>query len=435
MVLDVPTTFTTREGDAYVPINYDLDFHGPVLLREALGSSLNVVAVKVLQHIGVRELISLAHKVGITTLQDTPHYGLALTLGGGEVRLLELTAAYAAFANGGLRVEPSAILRVESPDGQVLWTRLGGEKDRVLDERVAYLITDILADDSARIPAFGEGGPLALSRPAAAKTGTTTDWRDNWTVGYTPQLVAGVWVGNADNSPMVNVSGIHGAAPIWHQLMEEALKGEPIRAFSRPPGLVSMEICADSGTLPNPHCPHHRREWFIAGSEPTETCTMHRLVRVDSRSGELATEHTPPACTAEKVGIFLPPEASEWVRDQECTSDAVFVITLSAGPEGSTRTEGPGITITHPAPNAAYRLSPNVPLASQRIEVSAQPSAIDDLVQVKLYADGQLLAAPREPPYAVLWQLVPGEHSFHAEATNSAGQVWSSAVVRVTVVQ
>jgi len=433
MVLDVPTTFTTREGHPYVPINYDLAFHGPVLLREALGSSLNVVAVKVLERIGVRELISLAHELGITTLQDTSHYGLALTLGGGEVRLVELTAAYATLANGGLRVEPRTILRVENVSGQVLWTQQPVEKQRVLDQRVAYLVTDILADDSARIPAFGEDSPLALSRPAAAKTGTTTDWRDNWTVGYTPQLVSGVWVGNADNSPMVSVSGIHGAAPMWHQFMEEALKGEPVRTFTRPPGLVSAEICADSGMLPGPHCPHRRREWFIAGSEPRETCTMHRLVLVDHRSGEIATDRTPAQHIVQETGVFLPPEASEWVREHESVTDALYIVGGSVISEGSSSATEPRITMTHPAPNTVYRLVPNVPLDSQRVEVSACPSDIQQLVQVRLYADGHLIGTLSESPYTVLWQLVTGEHSFHAEATDASGRIWSSLPVRIVV--
>ncbi len=435
MLLDVRTTFITREGDPYVPANYDGTFRGPVLLRQALASSLNVVTAQVLQHIGIEELISLAQKLGVTTLQDSQRYGLALTLGGGEMRLLELTAAYAAFANGGLRVEPCALLRVESADGKVLWTHQATKGQRVLDERVAYLVTDVLADDSARIPAFGEGGALALSRPAAAKTGTTTDWRDNWTVGYTPDLVVGVWVGNADNSPMVNVSGISGAAPIWHSLMEEALKGKPVRVFTEPPGMVHVEICAESGMLPNLYCPHRRRELFIAGSEPKETCTMHRLVRVDTRSGELATADTPSQYIVEEVGIFLPPEASQWVHEQESASSARFVIAASAEPEGSDSAARPRITLTSPDPNTTYRLVPNVPGANQRIDVRAQPLAANDLVQVHLYVDGQLLATLDEPPYAVLWQLLPGKHSFHAEATDSSGHRWSSPAVHIMVVQ
>jgi membrane carboxypeptidase/penicillin-binding protein len=431
MLLDVCTAFTTKEGNPYTPLNYDGAFHGPVLLRQALGSSLNIVAVKVLQHAGIEELLSLAHQMGITTLQDTLRYGLSLTLGGGEVRLLELAAAYAAFANGGLRVDPCPILRVESADGQVLWTRHAVDKQRVVEERVAYLITDILGDDSARIAAFGEGSDLALSRPSAAKTGTTTDWRDNWTIGYTPQLVAGVWVGNADNSPMVNVSGIHGAAPIWHQFMEEALKGKPPLAFRQPSGLVSVEICADSGMLPGHYCPHRRREWFIAGSEPKEGCTMHRLVLLDRRDRELATEHTPPEHVVEELGVFLPPEASEWVNTQQGRSDALLVI---VGP-GASQGEGQCISLSSPAPNSTYRLASDLPASSQRIEIRAQLNAPSSTIKVMIFVNGSLLSAFDKPPYRVLWQLSPGKHHFEAEATDGAGNTWSSPAVEVTVLK
>jgi 1A family penicillin-binding protein len=435
MLLDVRTTFFTRESDAYVPVNYDQRFHGPVLLREALGSSLNVIAVKVLQHVGIESVVSLAQKLGMTTLRDPQRYGLALTLGGGEVRLVELAAAYGAFATGGLRVEPRAILRVEGADGKVLWEEQVAPGPRVLDERVAYWITDILSDDSARIPAFGEGSPLALSGPAAAKTGTTTDWRDNWTVGYTPDLVIGVWVGNADNSPMVDVSGIDGAAPIWRSVMEEALKGKPGRAFTQPPGMVQVEVCADSGTMPNAYCPHRRREWFIAGREPGNVCNMHRLMRVDRRSGKLASVDTPPQQVTEKVGVFLPPEASEWAHEQESASSIQFIITTPGGQVGTSPQIQPGIVLTHPDHNTTYRLVRTVPADTQRIEVRALPLVLDQVLKVRLYVDEDLLAAFDRPPYSVLWQLAAGEHTFRAEAMDRSGQIWSSQAVHITVLE
>ncbi len=314
MLLDIPAVFTTQEGDPFVPVNYDHSYHGPVLLREALGSSLNVVAVRVLEHIGVDELVSLCHKLGMTTLQDPERNDLALTLGGGEVRLLELTAAYAALATGGLRVAPRAILRVEKADG-VIWKPDAPIAERILRDYVAYWISDVLADDSARITAFGETSALALTRPAAVKTGTTTDWRDNWTVGYTPQLVVGVWVGNADNSPMINVSGVSGAAPIWNEFMEQALRGKPVEPFLPPAGMIQVEVCADSGLLPSPDCPHRVLEWFAVGREPQTVCTMHRHVLIDKRSGELATATTPPEYVVEQAEMLLPPEAALWVRE------------------------------------------------------------------------------------------------------------------------
>ncbi|MCJ7736208.1 MAG: transglycosylase domain-containing protein, partial [Anaerolineae bacterium] len=191
MMVDVRTSFVTREGDPYVPRNYDRQWHGPVLLRQALASSYNLIATKVLDHVGIETMTGLARSMGITTFDDADRIGLAITLGGSEVRLLELTSAYGAFANGGMQVEPMMISRVADVDGHVLKAWDGGPGARVMDERTAYLISDILSDNMARAPAFGEGSALRLSRPSAAKTGTTTDWRDNWTIGYTPDLVVG----------------------------------------------------------------------------------------------------------------------------------------------------------------------------------------------------------------------------------------------------
>ncbi|MGC9333520.1 MAG: penicillin-binding transpeptidase domain-containing protein, partial [Anaerolineae bacterium] len=316
MMLDVRTSFLTGEGTAYVPINYDLQFRGPVLLREALASSYNLVAVKVLDAAGVEAMKSLARRLGISTLDGLENLGLAVTLGGGEVRLLEETSAYAAFANGGHAIRPVAIRRVEDEEGHPLWSPEPGVGAQVLSEQVAYLITDILSDDEARIPSFGEGSALELGRPAAVKTGTTTDYRDNWTVGYTPDLVAGVWVGNADNEPMLGISGISGAAPIWHDFMEMALRGQPVQPFQRPEGLVEVEVCALSGLLPGPDCPHRVQEIFVAGTAPTAVCTMHQRVAIDRATGLQASPHTPADQIVERVYTILPTEAQDWAREQ-----------------------------------------------------------------------------------------------------------------------
>lgn len=435
MLLDVPTTFVTREGLPYVPGNYDRSFRGPVLLREALGSSLNVVAVRVLEHIGPERLVALARKAGITTLDNQDAFGLALTLGGGEVRLLDLTATYATLANAGRSLPPRTILRVESAAGELLWAAPPPAAQPVIDERVAFLVTDILADNAARIPAFGESSPLVLTRPAAAKTGTTTDWRDNWTVGYTPDLVVGVWVGNSDNSPMGNVSGIQGAAPIWHELMEEALKGRPVRRFVRPEGLVSAEICAESGKLPGTYCERRQREWFIAGTAPRDTCTMHRLDDLDARTGELATADTPAEYRVQRVMTYLPPEATQWAVEQRRAYGApYFVDGMSPGAGTTTGAGQPRVRVAHPAPNATYRLSPSVPADAQRIEVAAR---VEGLAQatVHLYVDGELLAARTAPPYSAFWPLVPGDHSIHAVAIDAEGNAWESEPVTIHVVR
>jgi membrane carboxypeptidase/penicillin-binding protein PbpC len=270
---DVPTTFTNTWGQAYAPVNYDERFHGPMLLREALARSMNIPAVQAMARVGVPDFLALTARVGID-FPPNDQYGLALTLGGGETRLLDLTAGYAALANGGRRVAPTPIRRVELADGQLLRDYLQSTVDSrqpaVVSPQHAYLITSVLSDNEARAKSFGASSVLKLSRPAAVKTGTTTDFRDNLTVGYTPDLVVGVWVGNADNSPMRDVSGITGAAPIWAEVMEKALEGRPPQPFARPDGIVEAEICLDGGRAPSPSCPPDRRrmEVFKAGQLP-----------------------------------------------------------------------------------------------------------------------------------------------------------------------
>ena len=438
MVVDVRTAFVTKEGEPYVPMNYDLTFHGPVLLREALASSYNLVAVKVLDHVGLDNMIALARRLGITTFDDVERFGLALTLGGGEVRLLELTAAYAAFANGGFKVEPVAILRVEDSQGRTLKEYRPRHGERVLDERVAYLITEILSDDAARAPAFGEGSVLKLSRPAAVKTGTTTDWRDNWTVGYTPDLVVGVWAGNPDNSPMRDVSGVTGAAPIWHDFMEEVLKGRPVRSFVEPEGMVHVEVCALSGKLPNPYCPHRRREVFIAGTEPKEMCTMHQLLRLDAATGQLATPDTPPERVVERVYTVLPAEAVEWGRERGLAMGNWLLEAANQKLETNSQqsaTNNQQLVITSPDQGDVYRLSPALPPSEQRIEVAVRPGEGMKLAEVTLYVDGRPLARLTAPPYRAMWPLAPGVHRFAAVGRDGAGNAWQSQPVRITVLE
>jgi len=431
VVLDVRTSFVTREGEPYVPYNYDLQFHGPVRLREALASSYNVVAVKVLDAIGLPTMTGLARRLGITSF-DSDRFGLAVTLGGGEVRLLELAAAYAAFANGGRLVRPSAILRVEDAAGHLLWSPEPGLGERVLDERVAYLITEVLGDDLARIPTFGEGSVLELTRPAAVKTGTTTNSRDNWTVGYTPDLVVGVWVGNANNEPMRDVSGISGAAPIWHDLLQAALKGRPAREFERPAGLVEAEVCALSGLRPGPDCPHRVSELFLAGTEPEQVCSMHQRIAIDRATGLRATAETPPARIVERVYTILPPEARDWARQHGIPEPPpASDLLASGGPQPAEKDLL--LRMAGPDQGASFVLDPRLPPQSQRIVISARPGEGTVFSQVTLYLDGQPLAHFPAPPYQVFWPLEPGEHVFWAEGVGPDGRPVGSDLVRITV--
>ncbi len=317
LIWDVKTEYTDAQGRPWSPRNYDGEEHGPVLVREALARSLNIPAVKTLEFVGLPAMLDTAHRLGIESL-DRTDYGLSLTLGGGDVTLLEMAGAYGTFANGGKRVPPVAILRIEDAGGRIIEGYQTPPGEQVVSPQHAYLITHILADNAARAPSFGQNNALVLSRPAAAKTGTTDDWRDAWTLGYTPELVTGVWVGNADNTPMKDVSGARGAAPIWRAFMEQALAGIPAAEFPRPEGIEEVEISADSGALPGPATPPDRRrkEIFAAGQGPLgPEFDFHQLVRIDVTTGGLATEFCPPEAVQESYFFVLPgEEGKRWAE-------------------------------------------------------------------------------------------------------------------------
>jgi len=271
---DIPKVYTTKKGEGFLPNNYDGRYRGIVLAREALASSYNLPAVEMLSRVGIESFLDLSHKMGLGSMQRVEKYDLALTLGGGEVNLLELSNLYATFARGGIYIPTRLIKKVENDDGKVIFETEKIEQKRVLDEKVAWLITDILKDKRARIPTFGEKNPLVLSVPAAVKTGTTTDWHDNWTIGYTKDFTVGVWVGNADNHPMRNISGITGAAPIWNQTFEQIIKFNKVGSFIEPEGLRRVEICTWDGLLPTNTCTQRYAELFIPGTEPTSYTTL-----------------------------------------------------------------------------------------------------------------------------------------------------------------
>ncbi len=269
---DVPLSVPNGDGTMYTPQNYDLRFHGVVTVRHALDNSLNIPAVKTLQFAGIHDTIQTAHDLGITTLQDESRYGLALVLGGGEVRPIDMATAYATFDNNGQRVEPRAILKVTDRYGKDITKPENTKPTTALDPRIAFMITSILTDDSSRQPEFPAGGPLTLTgRPAAAKTGTTNDFRDNWTVGYTPQLVTAVWVGNNDHTAMENVDGITGAAPIWHDYMQGALAADPVVNFTAPAGITTAKVCFSDGGIANPWDLGYS-EVFMTTAVPTKPC-------------------------------------------------------------------------------------------------------------------------------------------------------------------
>ncbi len=291
VVVDAPLAIAESSGRIWQPKNFDNRFRGPVTLRRALGNSLNIPAVKVLQYAGLPEAVALAKKMGMTSLRDPSAYGLSFTLGGGEVRLLELASAYGVLANNGLKTPSFAISKVINADGRVIEEHQT-TAERITDPRFAFLVTDILSDNSARLETFGANSPLRLSgnRPAAAKTGSTDDYRDSWTVGYTPSLVTGVWVGRADNQPMRLVLGSSGAGKIWNTFMERALADTPIEAFPTPASVVRNTVCAATGRPPTDECERTVTDWFVQDRSPR---AQSQAIAIDRLTGKLAGPETP----------------------------------------------------------------------------------------------------------------------------------------------
>ena len=431
MILDVPTSFPTREGRPYAPENYDATYHGPLSLREALATSSNVAAVRTLDSVGVPALLEMAARLGVISLgQDSARYGLSLGLGSGELRPLELTAAYAAFANGGSRVTPYSIMSISGVP-----TPTHAAPAPALAPQVAYLISDILSDRYARMRAFGAESSLDIGRPAAAKTGTTTDWRDNWTVGYTPDRVVGVWVGNADGQPMQDVSGISGAGPVWHAVMLAAHRGLPAREFPRPPGIVEQSVCADSGMLPGPTCPATRLERFVAGSVPRQADTAHVAVPVDRVLGCRAPVGYPPQRVVTRIFRVLPPEAEAWGAQNGVPAPPRSGCPLAAGaaplrPQAATFpwASASGPALIAPADGATYRISAGVPLARQQLALQAIAGGTNATISVVI--DGETIAQLNGSPYRAFWQLVPGDHRAWVEVDGTR-----SAEVRFTVIE
>nr|MBN1229765.1 transglycosylase domain-containing protein [Anaerolineae bacterium] len=424
MLLDVYTSFVTNEGFAYAPVNYDHQEHGPVSLREALASSYNIPAVLALDRVGVGRLLRLLAELGITTFSDPSQYDLSITLGGGDVRLLELAGAYAALANGGVMVHPILVLDVRNSEGEVLFEQASALGGRVLDERVAWLISDILSDNNARAPAFTTHSILQIGRPAAVKTGTTTDYRDNWTIGYTPDLVAGVWVGNADSSSMVGISGVSGAGPIWHQFMRTVLLGRPQLDFARPEGLAQAEVCSLSGLLPTNDCPYTRTEWFIEGTAPSGYDTMYVAITVDSLTGLPPGSSIPEERLETRLFLDLPPQAYPWARRNGIPLLADLQLDEPVGGVDE-------LHILSPDPGTIYQIDLGIPRGAQRIRIVV--IGPPDLETVEISLNGTRLQTFAAPPYEVWWELVEGDYLLGAVGQTDSGDDLAADPVHYTV--
>ncbi len=447
VVMDVPTTFPGGEGlPDYAPENYDGKFRGPMQFRYALGNSINVAAVKVLKLVGIPAMLDTAHAMGITTLNEPERYGLSLTLGGGEVKLLDMAVVYSTFATGGVRHDPISILKVEDKDGHILEEWHPTEGSRVLSQEQAFLISDILADNGARLEAFGEWSPLRIANyQVAVKTGTTDNKKDNWTIGYTPTLTIGVWVGNNDNSPMHPQlsSGITGAAPIWNRAVLAFLPLMPKEDFSRPEGIETATVDKLSGMLPGEGTQETRQEIFVKGTVPTQKDNMHQVLKVCTADGKLATDACEHAGKVEeKSYIILKAQLPEWQEfvdkwvqkvypDNQQYHPPTEKSDIYFGPSGDpSRNEVPLVEIHSPGDNDEVDAD---------FEVECSVWTPYDVVKVEFYIDGAMVGSPLttlvEKPYKKTLHLsdgMSGEHKLMVKGYDSAGNVGEGEIkVRV----
>jgi penicillin-binding protein 1C len=355
VVADTPGTWSTTHG-SWHPENYDRGSAGPVTLRAALARSLNVPAVRLAERVGVADLHQRLVRLGLTTLPERPaHYGLSLALGGGEVRLDELAAAYATLASDG-RWRPLRYT-LDAPRAAPI---------QVLTPASAFLLADALDDADARAPAFGRDSVLEPPFPMAAKTGTSTGWRDNWAIGVTPAITVAVWVGNFDGSPMVDISGVTGAGPILERVMAAAMEGRPITSFTPAPSLAQHAICPLSGLARGPSCPDTRDEWLPKASAP-RACDWHG-----------------------PDGVVVPSSLSAWA------SHAGVRVRPDAGP----------VAVAAPSNGATYWLDPTRPAADQAIPLVAEAPA--GALAVWEVDGASIATAP--PPFSARWVPEPGDH-------------------------
>lgn len=434
---DVELHIPLPGGGDYVPHDYDTKHRGPIRLREALGNSLNIPAVYTIHELGTQRVLDRLHAFGFHSLTEpAEHYGPALALGDGEVTLVELANAYATLARGGLSRPVRVVSRVgDAPLGQ-------GRETRVLDEKIAAMLSDILSDKTARTASFGDQNVLEFEFDVAAKTGTSKGYRDNIAVGYTRDVTVAVWVGNFDGSPMRNVSGITGAGPIFRSIMDSAaarwkriataittpnIKGNARLSLDAQEahrlGLGRTTLCSLSGEIPTTACPHRIQDWLPEGyADHAPTCSVHERVKIDRRNGLRAGPDCPASVTedrdlerwtapytewAARTSRPLAPEASS----PECPIDQDTASTPSTAPH-----------VAYPFDGSRFVLDPERPASLQMLDIKIEP----DAPAIEVLIDGKSLGANKRA-----WPLAVGDHTITISSPSSGAK--EAARVRFSV--
>lgn len=410
VVADIETQYVGEKGDLFLPHNYSGEYYGPVVMHDALGKSLNVPAIKTLNMVGIQNLLDKLKMLNFESLKEGPdYYGLGLTLGNGEVTLLELVQGYAAFARNGISCK--ARLR----KGDVI------EKGvQVFSPEICFLITDILSNESLREQAFGMNNPLLFDFPIAAKTGTSANWRDNWVVGYTKDFTIGVWAGDFEGNSMFHMSGSVGAGPLFNKIANLLVYRGSLSSIpnkpENPTNIKSVQICPLSGMLPNEYCSNIRSFNLLENSIPNSECDVHKLVRIDKRNNLLASEKCPGKFVKEKIYEILPPIYSQWQA-----SKGVKPPPTNYSPycpcEGAI---SGAILVSKPQQGDVFVYEPGYNSETQSIELACQVSPIVDYVN--WYVDGKKISRVKWP-YSDSWKINKGNHEIYATSENMKSEV------------
>jgi penicillin-binding protein 1C len=401
VLADTTARFGAEKG-AYHPQNYDRRTHGPVRAREALANSYNVPAVRLAEKLGPARLLEVLHAAGFDSLHESPeHYGLGLVLGDGEVSLWEGARAYAGLSRGGRLEALRAVRHAWRADGSEIRATPELLPRRFADAHAVALVTDILSDNAARARAFGLQNALRLDFPVAAKTGTSKGYSDNWTFGFTQERTVAVWAGNFDGSPMVQVSGITGAGPIFKRAMRASMKGLTPKALVDERGLEWAHICPLSGLRAGPSCPSAMDELYVAGSEPRESCDSHdSLARQLEPQLRKRCEALNPSGRVTDFG----PGYYAWARSHGLDDEPWMAAACRAerrAQEKATVAEG----FDFPGNGDEYQVIDDLPLEDQAIPVRVRSKG--DGLQLRV--DGALQPLP--PPYATRLPAVKGHHT------------------------
>lgn len=397
-VADIETRYLDADGLLMHPRNYSERFSGPVMMREALGRSLNVPAVRTANAVGIESILERLRAAGLTSLSDdVSHYGLGLTLGNGEVTPLQLAQAYATFARGGQTCAPRLTDRA-SP----------GPGTRIFSEEVSFLITDILSDEPLRARAFGPNNPLMFGYPVAVKTGTSTNFRDSWTVGYTDRYTVAVWAGDFSGQPMRRISGAVGAGPLFHQivrhLVHRGAAAQPPVLPQPPDTIVAVEVCPLSGAAPGPHCPHQHTVLMEQEDADLEPCAWHTAIAIDVRNGLRASDRCPAKHTARRIFETLPSTYAQWQEEHGRAAPPQRYSPLCPM-DGVT---ADAVVLTHPHSGDTFLLEPGYDRTTQSVQLSAE---VDPPVpSISFVIDGAIVAEAAWP-YEASWTMVPGTHT------------------------